>query len=98
MMSRYRIHPACTFLIKAFSPGCPTMLRCWSAKLEPRGERVHLLYDLPTDEAVKRAEQLAANASALRLVAIGGKAIRELTADIHEDFRTLTVSALVVRD
>jgi hypothetical protein len=97
MMASHRIHPACTFLIKAFSPGCPTMLRSWSAKLEKRGERVTLLYDLPTDAAVGRAGQLVRQAPSFRNVAVGGKAVRELGAEILADQAVLSVSALLVK-
>lgn len=92
-----RIHPAVSFLIRAFAPGCPTMLRSWSAKLEKRGERVILLFDLPTDEARGRAAKLVGSASAWAHVAVGNKAIRELTAEILDE-DVLNVRALLVRN
>jgi hypothetical protein len=92
-----RIHPAVTFLIKAFAPGCPTMLRSWSAKLEKRGERVELLFDLRTDDARVRAAKLVRSAGAWAHVAVGNKAIRELTAEILDE-DVLNVRALLVRN
>jgi hypothetical protein len=91
-----RIHPAVSFLIKAFAPGCPTMLRSWSAKLEKRGERVVLLFDLPHSLARNRATQLVRSAGAWAHVAVGSKAIRELTAEILDE-DVLSVSALLVK-
>lgn len=92
---RYRLDPAIAWLMRAFAPGCPTMLRSWSAKLERRGERVTLVFDLPSDEARRCAVDLARRAPTLRQIAVGRKAIRDIHASIEED--ALNVSALLVR-
>jgi len=94
MMAKYRVNAAAAFLVKAFCPGDGAHLRCWSAKLERRGERVLVEYDV--DGAYRqRAEKLCNSANAFRQVAIGTKAIRDISASIDGD--VLTVSALLVR-
>lgn len=95
MMARYRIHAAGAFLIRAFAPECPTNLRSWSAKLEKRGERVIITFDLPTAAARKNAAELARRAPTMRLIAIGGKSIREIHAEVEREL--LTVNALLVK-
>jgi hypothetical protein len=92
-----RIHPAISFLIRAFAPGCPTMLRSWSSKLTRRGERLILLFDLPTQAAQNRAVQLVRSSAAWAHVAVGNKAIRELTAEILDE-DVLSVTALLVKN
>jgi hypothetical protein len=93
--SHRRVHPAITFLMRTFAPADVARAPAWSAKLERRGERVRLSFDLPDDDALRVAEKLARSAPALRLVAVGGKAIDELSAEICDD--VLVVSALLVR-
>jgi hypothetical protein len=95
--SHRRVHAATTFLIRSFAPGDLTHLRSWSAKLEKRGERVTILFDLPSDEARARAEKLLRQAASFRNVAVGGKAVRELSAEIFEDQAVLSITALLVK-
>jgi hypothetical protein len=93
---RYRrVHPAHTFLIRTFAPTCPTQLRAINARLTNRGERVVVSFDLDDDASRHRAQRLVRSAAALREVAVGGKAIREIKAAVEGDL--LIVTALLVR-
>lgn len=100
--SRRRISPATTWLIRAFAPGCPTMLRSWAsfpawAEHGPRrrrtGEKLVLFFDLPDQPAFTRALELEGSAGALRLIRIGRTVVRELTAQVSGEHRTLKVEA-----
>ena len=91
----YRVSPACSWLIRAFSPGCPTQLRCWSSRKVIGGERLTIIFDLPDGKARLRAAEIARTAPTAELVEVGGKALRDLTAVVEAD--RLTVEALLVR-
>jgi hypothetical protein len=99
---RRRISPATTWLIRAFSPGCPTYLRSWESKpIRTEGERCEALtifFDLPDDPAFRRALELAASAGTLRLIRVGKTIVRELSADVSGPQRTLVVEALLGLD
>lgn len=100
MMARTRkIGPAVTFLIRAFSPGCPTMLRSWESRPEGRrGERLTIFFDLPSPSAIARAKELAASAGNLRLIRVGRTVLREVTAEASARHGTLRVDVLLVRE
>lgn len=98
MMGTRRINAATTWLIRAFAPGCPTMLRSWSSKpARDGGELLTIVYDVPGGEAQRRARALARSAQSLMHIMVGRTAVRELTAKVHEDHATLTVTALLVK-
>lgn len=99
MMATRRINAATTWLIRAFAPGCPTMLRSWASKPAADGcEQLTIVYDLPGEEACRRARALVKSAKSLFHTAVGRTSIRELTAELHEDHKTMTVTALLVKD
>lgn len=92
--SSYRkVHPAVTFLLRACAPGDLTHLRSWKSVIGKKGEKLTIAYDLPDGEARARAAKLVRQAPSLRLTAVGGKAIHELSAVVEGD--VLTVSALL---
>jgi hypothetical protein len=93
--SRRRISPATTWLIRAFSPGCPTLLRYWVSSRSDDGDLLTIFFDLPDDPAMERAGELAASAGTLRLIRIGRTIVRDLTAEVCGDQRTLKVDALL---
>ena len=91
--------PATTWLIRAFAPGCPTMLRSWASKPgKDGGEVLSIVYDLPTDDAARIARAMAKSAQSLTHVRIGRDCVRHLKATVHGRHRTLTVDALLVND
>ena len=96
MMARYRVHAAATFLIRTFAPGDAGLLRSWRSKLEKRGERVTILFDLPGEEAGRNAIDRSKRADSARLVTIGGKTIAELNVKLEGAL--MTVDALLVRN
>jgi hypothetical protein len=97
-----RVSPATTWLIRAFAPGCPTMLRSWaSQKLTAKqggGERLTIYFDLPNDDALALAGDLAARAPTLRLVRIGKTTINDLAVLVSAEQRTLKIEALLGSD
>lgn len=95
---RRRISPATTFLIRAFAPGCPTMLRHWTSQKVSDGELVTIFFDLPDQRAVDRALELQPGARSLRLVRVGRTIIHDMTADVSGEHRTLKVEALLASD
>lgn len=98
MMATRRVNAATTWLIRAFAPGCPTMLRNWASKpAADGGELLTIVYDLPGDDARRYARALARSARSLTHIAVGQTSIRELTAKVHEEHATLTVAAVLVK-
>lgn len=93
-MTADKVNPATRFLLRAFAPGCPTMLRHWTARRAGRGERVTLTYDLVDGKARLRALELAKSAPSLVQVAVGKLVIRDLAVTVED--QTLTVEALLV--
>jgi hypothetical protein len=95
---RYSLSPATTWLIRAFAPGCPTLLRS-QATVRVRGpaDRLTIIYDLPDGKARLRADQLAKGAAALKLVAIGSQVIRDIDVAVSDDRDLLSVDVLLVR-
>jgi hypothetical protein len=95
MMATRRINAATTWLIRAFAPGCPTMLRSWSAKRVDDRDHLTILYDLPDDAAFQRALELERSAGALRCIRIGKHVVAELTAGVIGAHRTLKIDAVL---
>lgn len=99
---RRRISAAATFLIRAFAPGCPTMLRSWASKPRrvegARCEALTIHFDLPDQPAFARALELEASAPTLRLIRVGRTVVREVSASVSGAQRTLTVEALLGTD
>ena len=94
---RRRINAATTWLIRAFSPGCPTLLRCWESQVtQPACERVKIVFDVPNDEARRRAVEMAELAGNLVNVRVGWVAIRDISAVLHAEHRTLTIDVLLM--
>jgi len=92
------ISPAVTWLLRAFAPGCPTMLRSWASKpVDGGGERLTIVYDLPDGKARLRAFELIKSAASLKTVAIGAHAIRDIEPRVTETPDLLTVDVLLVR-
>jgi hypothetical protein len=102
MMATRRVNAATTWLIRAFAPGCPTMLRSWESKPEKidgeRCERLTIFFDLASDPALVRAKELEKSAGALRLIRIGKTVVRDLAASVSDEHRTLKVEALLGSD
>lgn len=102
MMATRRVNAATTWLIRAFAPGCPTMLRSWeSSRVSGEGERCERLtiyFDLPTEPAVDRAKELERSAGALRHIRIGRTVVRDLSAQVSDAQRVLKVEALLAAD
>jgi hypothetical protein len=100
--SRRRVGPATTWLIRAFAPGCPTMLRSWASQRvmidRERFERLTIIFDLPDEPAFSRAVELESSAATLAHVRVGKKVIRELAAEVSEAHRTLKIEALLATD
>jgi hypothetical protein len=96
--SRRRVSPATTWLIRAFSPGCPTLLRHWKCRREGDAQRLTIFFNLPGYAAAERAAELVVSAPTLRLVRIGRTVIRDLTAEVCGEHRTLKVEALLADD
>jgi hypothetical protein len=90
---RYALSPAVTFLIRAFAPGCPTLLRSQATKAVRGGSRLTINYDLPDSQARLRADELARSAASLKLIAVGRQVVRDVDVTIGE---VLTVSVLLV--
>jgi hypothetical protein len=91
---RTPMRQACTWLIKAFAPGCPTTLRFWTEKRVAGGRRLTIEFDLNDGKARLRAAELVRTAPTLNLIAVGPTVIRDLTATATDD--RLTVEALLV--
>jgi hypothetical protein len=89
--------PARNFLIRAFAPGCPTMLRSIASTAQPcGGEHVAIVFDLADAAARARADELVASAAALQLIAVGQTVIHDLAATLADDL--LTVAARLVSE
>lgn len=101
-----RVPPAVTFLIRAFAPGCPTMLRSWESRrrrpchdgVRETIDQLTIFYDLPDQPALLRALELERSAPSLVHVRVGRTVIRGLAASISGEHRTLKVEALLARD
>lgn len=89
--TRYRTNPAITFLLRAFAPGCPTMLSSWSRKRQGRGARITIAYHLPDDQARRRADELVRTAGSLHQVAIGRRVITAACATVDGDMLNVDV-------
>jgi hypothetical protein len=94
---RHRMNPAVTWLLKAFAPGCATLLRHQFTKTVPGGERVQIAYDLPDGPARLRADQLVRSSGAFKLIAIGAHSIRDIEVLVNDDRDLLSVDVLLVR-
>lgn len=94
-----RVNAATRWLIRAFAPGCPTLLRSWeSARIGHDGELLTIFFDLPDDRAAARAKELERGAKSLAQVRIGKTAVHDLTATISDEHRTLKIEALLALD
>jgi hypothetical protein len=108
MMATRRINAATTWLIRAFSPGCLTMLRSWASvpvwsshpdhRRHRAGELLTIFFDLPDQPAFTRALELERSAGALRQIRIGKNVIHDLTAKVSGEHRTLRIEALLGTD
>lgn len=94
-MTRYKVNPACAFLLRAFAPGCPTLLKCWSHKVVriagERCERVAISYALPDDDARRWAAERVDSAGSLHQVTIGRRSIRAASAQVAGDLLAVDV-------
>jgi hypothetical protein len=95
-MTRYRVDPAASFLVKAFAPGPAGALRDWSLQRVSGGQRLAIAFDLADPAARQRAADLVASAPSWQWIAVGRTVIRDLAAHIAGD--QLTVAALLVRE
>lgn len=97
-MTRYRINPACAFLVKAFAPAAGASLRDWSHKaVSGNTERLSLSFDLKDAAQRKRAGALVASAQSYVKVSIGRHVVREISAAIARD-DVLSVDVTLVRE
>jgi hypothetical protein len=93
--SRRRLSCAATFLIRAFAPGCPTLLRSQESRATAAGEALTIFYDLPDDESFSLAVDKAERAHSLRLIRIGHAIVADLSAVVSHEHRTLKIEALL---